>query len=63
MPESNREIWRLRKLILKNWRLRKPKLKRLLAILKTFLTNWLNLGKEKKNLAGSKEYKNKQGYR
>jgi hypothetical protein len=27
---------------------RKPKLKGLLAILKTILTNWLNLGKGKK---------------
>jgi hypothetical protein len=28
MPESNREIWRLRKLILKNWRLRKTQIKK-----------------------------------
>jgi hypothetical protein len=50
--ESNREIWRLRKNS-KKLATRKPKLKWLLAILKTFLTNWLNLGKgKKKNPAG-----------
>ncbi len=62
MPESNREIWRLRKLILKNWRLRKTQIKRAFSHLKNIFDQQAKFWQgEKKNPAGSKEYKTKQG--